>query len=144
MSFLPCALIVTNAAKAGCEFVLTAYRGENLEFGRPLIPADTVNPTPQTQPTHWLMFDASTDQSDVIVYNGFADGDLPPLANPTAQWGENGLISAVDAMSAINGANLQVYSVSGDVEPTEFVEGLDGHGGILASRGLRYRPTEEF
>ena len=81
---LPCAVIVTAAAKASAEAVMTAYRGGAVEFGRAVIPADSVDPTPSSTPTHWLLFDASTSYEDVSVYLAFADGDLPPLANPQA------------------------------------------------------------
>lgn len=143
-SYLPCAIIVTNAAKAGAEAVMTAYRGQNVEFGRAVIASDTVDPSPSSTPTHWLIFDASTSYEDVSVYQAFADGDLPPLSDPTAAWGEDGLIGAAAAMAAVNAANMQVYAASGDVEPTEFIEGQQGEGGILRGRGLMYRPLPEF
>ena len=134
---LPVALFVTDGQKANVEAVLHAYRGEPTLFGRKLIPTNTPNPTPESEPTHWLMFDASTNQDNVTVYQGFANGDLPPLDDPEAAWGSNGLISAQDAMEAINGANLQVYSVSGDVVPLSFL------GGILESRDLMFVPEIE-
>lgn len=143
-STLPCAIIVTDAAKADAEAVMTAYRGQMVEFGRAVIAADTVDPTPSTPATHWLLFDASTSYENVSVYQAFADGDLPPLADPEAAWGENGLIGAAAALAAVSGTAMQVYSVSGDVEPTEFVEGQNGQGGILAGRGLMYRPMPEL
>lgn len=143
-STLPCAIIVKHAHKSGAEQVMTAYRGAPVEFGRAVIPVDTVDPTETTTPTHWLLFDASTSYEDVAVYQAFADGDLPALADPTAAWGENGLIGASDALTAVSGVNMQVYSASGDVEPSEFIEGINGEGGLLRGRGLMYRPTQEF
>lgn len=137
-NYLPCAVIVTANAKSSAEIVISAYRGGQVQFGRPLIAADTANPSPSSTPTHWLMFDASTVQDDIAVYQGFANGDLPPLADHSAAWGENGLIGAADAMTAVNGANVQVYAASGDVVPDEFVRG------VLQGRGLMYRPEPEF
>ena len=140
----PCAVIVKATSKADAEAVMTAYRGGTIEFGRALIAVDTVDPTPSTTPTHWLMFDASTSHDNVVVYLAFADNDLPPLADPSAVWGQNGLISAAEAMEAVNAVNMQVYATSGDVNPSELIEGQDGEGGLLRGRGLRYRPMEEF
>jgi hypothetical protein len=147
MSQLPCAIIITDAVKAGAEAVLSAYRGAPMQFGRPLIPVDTVSPDHTTPPTHWMMFDASTSQEDVVVYLGFAQGDLPPLANAAegAAWGVGDIPSGQAALGYVSGEVMQVYAVSGDVVPSEFVEGVpDGNGGraggLLASRGLMYRP----
>lgn len=134
MSNLPVCIIVTAAAKANAEAVISAYRGGSVQFARGLIPADTPSPTHQSPATHWLMFDASTDQDNVVVYQGFAGGDLPPLAVPGAAWGDAGLVSAQDALAAVNASAMQVYSASGDVEPADFV------AGILSSRSLIYVP----
>lgn len=146
MSNLPCAIIVAHAAKADAEAVLSAYRDQPQQFGRPLIPVDTVNPSHTTTPTHWLMFDTQTSQENITVYNGFAANNAPPLPNGK-QWGVDGVIDVNVGMAAVNAANLQVYSASGDVIPTEFVEGRDDGnggkvGGLLLSRGLMYRPEE--
>lgn len=135
---LPCALIVTDAAKAAVEAVLTACRGEPCGFARKLIPAGTPAPTSSTPPTHWLSFDASLTQEEVAAFQQFPSGDLPPLAAPSANWGADGLMSAADAAAAVSGANLQVYSVSGDVVPYDFCMG------ILDSRGLAFAPDPEL
>ena len=137
MSNLPTALIVTDAAKAHAETVLSLYRAAPIEFGRKVIPVDTVDPTPASPPTHWMLFDASSDSDHVTVYHGFAAGDLPPLPDGVV-WGVDGVISAGDAMAAISGVNLQVYSVSGEVVPGDFA------AGVLASRGLMLVPEPEF
>jgi len=141
-SHLPCAIIVKDAFKADAEAVMTAYRGMPVEFIRAVIASDTVNPTSSTPPTHWLMFDASTSYDNVSVYLAFADNDLPPLADPSAVWGQDDLIDAAAAMTAVNATNMQVYAASGDVVPTEFIEGQNGEGGLLRGRGLMYRPEE--
>lgn len=147
MNVFPCAIIVTAAAKSGAEAVMAAYRGEPVEFTRALIPYDTPNPDPTTEPTHWLLYDNSTDQADIIVYQGFSVGDLPPLAEAEngAAWGLDGLPEGAVAMGYVSAANLQTYTPTGDVNPDEFVNGRpDGNGGriggILLSRGLMYRP----
>ena len=137
MNQLPVCLIVTDAAKSGVEAVISAYRyPDTVQFGRKVIPTNTPNPTPESAPTHWLMFDASTSQDNVTVYQGFANGDLPPLPEGMA-WGVDDLISAQDALTAINGTSLQVYSASGDVDPPTLV------AAILESRDLMYVPEME-
>ena len=83
------------------------------------------------------MSDAAAAESDVARWQGFANGDVQPLASGLA-WGEEDIIAAPAALTAINAANLQVYSASGDVSPVE-------HGnGILASRNLQFVPDPEF
>lgn len=138
MANLPSCLVVTAAAKAGAIAVLSAYRGSAYDFTRGLIPADTVDPTPQSTVTAWLAFDASTSEEEVAVMLAFAGGDLPPLADPEAAWGLNGLIGASDAMTAINGANLKVAAVSGEVVPWNFATAF------VASLGLMLLPEEEI
>lgn len=135
---LPCALIVTDAAKAAVEAVLTACRGEPCGFARKLMPADTPSPIATTPPTHWISFDASLNEADVIAFQKFPAGELPPPADPEAAWGKDGLISAAEAAAAVSGANLQVYSVSGDVVPFDFC------AAIIESRGLAFVPEPAF
>lgn len=149
-SHLPVALVVTDAQKTAVETIISAYRyPDSVQFGRPLLTADTVNPTWQSTPTHWVMFDASTTGEDASVYQDFANGVLPPL-NSGAIWGEDGFISYNDALIAVNGANLQTASVSGDVNAQDFMIGkADGDGqrpaggGFLGSLGLMYRPDPD-
>jgi len=138
MAYLPSCLIVADAARQGVIDVLTAYRGEPYGFSRQLIPVDTVDPSPSSPATHWLAFDNSSSDDVVAVMLAFASGDLPPLADPDAAWGENGLISALDAKIAISGANLQVAAVSGDVIPENFT------AAFVASKGLMYKPEPEI
>lgn len=138
MAYLPSCLVVTDAQKDNVVEVITAYRGEQYGFSRQLIPADTVNPSPASTTTAWLAFDASTNEDQVAVMLRFANGDLPPLADPEAAWGENGLISASDAMTAINGTNLKVAAVSGDVVPWDFAVAF------CDSLGLMFKPEPEI
>ena len=95
--------------------------------------ADVPGVDEETAPTHWLMSDAGADESDVYAWQRLAHGDLPPLGEGFV-WGEEGCISAAEAVAATSAENLQVYSASGDVAPTVHV------AGILAGLGLRYVP----
>lgn len=136
MANLPVVCVVKDAVKDDANLVWAAWgRGPNT-FSRKLCALDP-EATESTPPTHWLMSDTSTTDSDVAIMQGFADGDLPPVPSGTV-WGENGVISAADALVAVNGTNLQTYSASGDVSPVEHSEG------ILESRGLQFVPGPEL
>lgn len=127
----PVVCIVTAAAKVDADLVWLAMgRGPNT-FDRKL----TTDPaaTPSSPATHWLTADSSSLVSDVAAWQALANGDLPQISGV---WGVDEVISAEDAMAATSGANLQVYSASGDVEP------LDHCNAILASRGLYWVPPE--
>ncbi len=136
MAQLPAICVVTDAQKDNANLVWAAMGRGPSTFSRKLCALDP-SATPSTPPTHWLMSDAAATESDVAIWQGFANGDLPPLASGLA-WGEGDIIAAPTALTAINAANLQVYSASGDVSPVE-------HGnGILASRDLQFVPDPEF
>jgi len=92
---------------------------------------DDPNPTPSSTVTHYMMSDDSCTVEMVAAWQRFATGGLPEV---TGVWGQNGVISAADAMEGTNAANLQVYSASGDVVP------LDHANAVLASRNLSFVP----
>lgn len=131
MSYQPVVCVVTNAAKTDANLVWAAMgRGPNT-FIRKLT---TENPPTLSSPvTHWLMADSSSLVADVMAWQALANGDLPQISGV---WGESGIIDASSATTATNGANLQVYSASGNVQP------LDHCNAILASRGLYWVPAE--
>jgi hypothetical protein len=131
---LPVICIVTAAKKTDANLVWQAMDRGPETFTRKLC-AIGEGVTPETPPTHYLMSDTSSTESDVAIWQGMANGDLPPISGI---WGVNGVISAANAMTATNGANLQVYSASGDVIP------VDHAAGILASRDLRFVPDPEI
>lgn len=89
--------------------------------------------TETTPPTHWLTSMANGDAAELAVLQAMTGGDLPDLPENVA-WGVDGVISAVDAIDATDGAEMQVYSCAGDVEPTDHV------AAILARRTLQYVP----
>ena len=129
---LPSICIVTAAQRDNANAVWEARgRGPN-NFSRKLCELDP-GATYETPATHYLIADSSTTQEEVAIMMSFQDGDLPPLPDGTV-WGEEGIISAADAMTAINGANMQVYAASGDVAP------VDHAAGILSSRDLMLVP----
>lgn len=134
MSNLPFVGICTAAAKINVDLVWEAMGRGPGTFSRKVCALDP-GATWTTPATHYLSSDASATDSDIAIWQGFADANLPPLPWGII-WGEEGVISAADAIAAISGANLQVYSVSGDVTPADHI------AGILAGRGLQYVPEE--
>jgi hypothetical protein len=127
---LPSICIVTAAAKDDANLVWLAMgRGPNT-FTRKLCAIDE-GVTWETTPTHYLMADSSSSESDVAAWQAMANGDLPQIEGV---WGEDDVIDAASAMEATSAANLQVYSASGDVIPTEHA------AGILGSRNLMLVP----
>lgn len=124
--------IVSDAKKTDLNLVFAA-RGLGPEtFTRKLCAIDA-GADYQTPPTHWLMSNAAGDEGELVILQNMTNGDLPPLPAGTV-WGENGVITAADAMAAAAGSVLHVYSCAGDVEPT------DHCAAVLASEGLQYVP----
>jgi len=129
MTTQPCVGIVKAADKDNANLVWNAWgKGPNT-FSRRLT-TDAV-PTMSSTVTHYLFADSSSSVEDVQVIQGFANGDLPPIMDT---WGVDGVISAADALAAIDGDSLQCYSASGSVTP------LDHCNAILDSRGLKWVP----
>lgn len=132
MANLPAICICTAAAQSNVNLVWEAMGRGPGTFSRKL--TDDPNPTSGSTVTHHLMSDASASDADVAEWQAMASGNLPDIGSK--QWGIEGIISSVDAQEAISGANLQVYSASGDVIPVEHA------AGILASRGLAFVPFD--
>ena len=131
MTTQPIICLVTAAAKANANLVWAAWGKGPDTFSRRLAAKSGINEN--STPTHYLMADSSIFVEDVAIIQQFANNQLPPLPDGMA-WGVDGVISAADALAAINGANLQCYSASGNVEP------LDHANAILDSRGLAFIP----
>lgn len=126
--------IVTSAKVAHLNLVFGARGLGPDTFTRKLCASGAA--TPSTPPTHWLMSLANGDQAELNILTAMTAGDLPDLPNGVV-WGENGVISAADAISASDGGVLHVYSAAGEIEPVDHV------AAVLASEGLRYVPEEE-
>jgi len=131
MTTQPVICIVTATARADANLVWAAQGRGPDTFSRRLT---TDSPAlSNSTVTHYLMADSSSSVEDVAAWQALANGDLPQISGV---WGVGGIISAADAMAATTGANLQVYSASGDVVP------LDHANAILASRGLGFVPDD--
>jgi len=126
---------VTAAQKTNLNLVFAA-RGHGPEtFTRKLC---AINPsaTPSTPATHFLMSNAAGDQEELAILMAMTGGDLPDLPEGIV-WGEDGVISAANAMAASDGGVFHVYSAAGDIEPVDHV------AAVLASEGLQYVPEPE-
>lgn len=133
MTSQPCVGVVKAADRDNTNKVWEAWGKGPGTFSRKL--TTDANPTTSSTVTHYLFADSSTSVEDVAIIQAMANGDLPPLPTGYA-WGVDGVISAVDALAAIDGDSLQCYSASGNVTP------LDHCNAILASRGLKWVPDE--
>lgn len=131
---LPYIALVTAAHRTNLNLVFQAMGWGPETFMRKVCVASP-SATPSTPPTHWLSSNASASDADVGMINAMTEGNLPPLPDGTV-WGEDGVISAADAMAASDGAVLQVYSAAGEIEPVDHV------AAVLLSRGLQYVPDE--
>ena len=127
MSDLNLIAIGSIAYAANINAVLEAHgRGPN-SLSRKLT---TVADPAWTEPaTHLFMSDQGVTEEFVTILLGFPNGDLPPLPEGVA-WGVNGIISAEDAIEAINGANFKVFVSSGDVSPAAQVAAAVGAEGL--------------
>lgn len=113
------------AAVVNINLVLEAMgRGPN-SLSRPAC----VKPTPEnglpevtweTTPTHRYMSDQGVTSEFAAILHGFANGDLPPLPEGTV-WGEDGVISAADALAAIASTNFAFGSFNEAFTPGQQV-----------------------
>lgn len=118
--------IATAAAVTNINLVLQAMgRGpNNISRKATTVPDPAWNATP----THYFMSDQGVTAEFQAQLLGFANGDLPPLPNG-AVWGEEGVISAADALAAIASPNFSFASFSGAFTPGEQVQAaLDAMG----------------
>lgn len=107
------------AAVENINLVLEAMgRGPN-SLSRPA--TSTPNPTWETAATHKYMSDQGVTGEFAAILLGFANGDLPPLPDGVV-WGENGVISAADALEAITADNFAFASFNDGFTPGEQVE----------------------
>jgi hypothetical protein len=121
-------MIVTEAHAVGMSAVLDAQgRGPNtFTGGRQLVAAGTTAPVVAR-----LTHDGNGTTELETEWRAMSnDKDLPKIEG---SWGENGVISSLDAENAMGG--LTVYSVGGIKETTS-----EWISGILSGRGLAFKP----
>lgn len=127
--------IATAAAVTNVNLVLEAMGRGPGNISRK---ATTVaNPTWDATPTHYFMSDQGVTPEFQAQLLGFANGDLPPLPEGVV-WGEDGVISAADALAAIASPNFSFASFSGAFTPGEQVQAA------LDALGLHVIPFPEI
>jgi hypothetical protein len=127
--------IATAAAVTNVNLVLQAMgRGPGNISRKATTVAD---PAWDATPTHYFMSDQGVTAEFQAQLLGFANGDLPPLP-PGVVWGEEGVISAQDALAAIASPNFSFASFSGAFTPGEQVQAA------LDALGLHVIPFPEI
>jgi len=127
--------IATAAAVTNVNLVLQAMGRGPGNISRK---ATTVaNPAWDATPTHYFMSDQGVTAEFQAQLLGFANGDLPPLPEGVV-WGEEGVISAQDALAAIASPNFSFASFSGAFTPGEQVQAA------LDALGLHVIPFPEI
>ena len=126
--------IATAAALANVNAVLEAMGRGPGNISRKA--TTTPDPTPSATPTHYFMSDQGVTPEFQAQLLGFSNGDLPPLPEGVV-WGENGVISAGDALAAITASNFAFASFNDGFTPGEQV------ASALSALGLHIIPFEE-
>jgi len=130
MANLPTILVCDVTARDGINAVLEALgRGPN-NISRKLCAVDP-EATYETPATHYMMQDMGATDADVLLWADMKAGNLPD----SVAWGEEGIISEQDAISAC--AQMNLYSAAQDFKlPWEWCSD------VLASVGLMFVPDE--
>jgi hypothetical protein len=84
-------------------------------LGVPMVAKTDDTATSATEPTGYMQYDGSADSDLVATLQALVDGDVPGLdinGNPIL-WGQDGVISQVDAIAAFGTENVQVISAAG-------------------------------
>lgn len=110
--------IATAAALVNINLVLEAMGRGPGNISRK---ATTVSePEWTVTPTHYFMSDQGVTAEFQAQLLGFSNGDLPPLPEGVV-WGENGVISASDALAAIGAESFAFASFNDGFAPLEQV-----------------------
>lgn len=78
------------------------------------------DPAWDAEPTHYFMSDQGVTPEFQAQLLGFSSGDLPPLPEGVL-WGEDGVISAADALAAISSSNFAFAAFNEGFTPGEQV-----------------------
>jgi hypothetical protein len=128
MTNVPCILIVLTANVTGMNRVIEAQGRGPGTFSRRLVAVDTAGPVI----AHFAQDMSATDALETSWRAMASDRDLPAISGV---WGEDGIISAADAQTAMMG--LTVHSIAGDVP-------LGWTASMLAGHGYSFEPEGEI
>lgn len=129
---------VVNARK-----VLDALGTGPAGLSRALVAIDEPSPNYNEPAVAWCQFDQSGTSELVGNLNGLCGGALPAIEG---YWGEDGVVSSLDAQQAFMDGHATVVSAIGlSISPSEWLEGnpSTGNPGQLATLGYKFRDTPE-
>jgi len=133
MTVNPYLLVTQDAYVAAARAVLDALGLGAAGIGRPLVAVDDDAATSTTTPLAWCQLDMSGTTELVSALNGLCGGALP--AGPI--WGENGVITSLDAQDAYMNDHSSVISLI-NVPPATRDATI---AGALAGMGYKLRPS---
>lgn len=133
MTTNPYLLVTLDAYVADARLVLGALGLGYEGIGTPLVAVDDDTATSETTPLAWCALDLSGTTELVGILNGLCGGALP--AGPI--WGENGVISSLDAQAAFMDDHSSVISLV-NVPPAQREATING---ALAGMGYKLRPV---
>ncbi len=132
----PTICICTAAAKTDLNRVWDAM-GQGPNTFSVALCADDPGATWETPPTHYLMQDMGAQQTDVDIWTAMAqNNDLPPISGV---WGEDGVITAAEAQTAISSGNLFVFPAYG---LQTYQDRDNWKAGVLSGTSLIFVPDE--
>jgi len=138
MANVPAILICADAKHTDCNRTFDAIgRGPNT-FSVALVAASDDSATYQSPATHWLGQDMSATDELTSIWLAMTNGEMPAI---TGSWGEDGIISEVDAVAACTSGNLQVYSAGGLIDSAA---AMAWRNAVLEGAGLKLRPDEPW
>lgn len=133
MSGLPCIMIAKAGPHTNVNLVLEAQGRGPGNLSRKMCAIDP-NATWETPATHYMMQDMSATDTLVAEWQALCNGDLPAIPG---QWGQDGVISSLDAQTACSNGNMQVYSAAGLVSLEDSTAWRDG---TFLGVGLQFVP----
>lgn len=122
--------VTTAANQVNINLVLEAMGRGPGSLGQPV--STDPNVAWNGTATHFFMSDQGAPQWLADAFLAFGNNDLPQLPDGTV-WGENGVISAADALQAINPSNFYFAQFVG-YEPAQQLQAA------LAAKGLHKFP----
>jgi hypothetical protein len=132
----PYLLVALDAYVINARRVLDALGTGPAGLARALVDVDQPSPNHDEPAIAWCQFDQSGDSELVAKLNGLCSGALPAIAG---YWGEDGVISSLDAQQAFMDEHCTVVSAIN--VPVDRLESTIA--GALAGLGYKFRDFPE-
>jgi hypothetical protein len=136
MTANPYLLVSLDAHVVNARKVLDALGTGPAGLGRALVEIDEPSPNYNEPAVAWCQFDQSGDSEFVAKLNGLCGGALPAI---DGYWGEEGVISSLDAQQAFMDEHSTVISAI-NVPVAQREATING---ALAGLGYKFRDTPE-